>query len=101
MFDAFLTPWTLLIKALGLALAVASGLSLGKEASSYDVAHIRSYKILNKTSGATGDIQNCRSSRLSSQRSESYTHTHMGTHSILFNASIAIISKLQSLAHCI
>ena len=33
MFDAFLTPWTLLIKALGLALAVASGLSLGKEAS--------------------------------------------------------------------
>lgn len=33
MFDAFLTPWTLLIKALGLALSVASGLSLGKEAS--------------------------------------------------------------------
>lgn len=33
MFDAFLTPWTLLIKALGLALAVASGLSLGKEVS--------------------------------------------------------------------
>jgi chloride channel 3/4/5 len=33
MFDGFLTPWTLLIKALGLALAVASGLSLGKEAS--------------------------------------------------------------------
>lgn len=31
VFDAFLTPWTLLIKALGLALAVASGLSLGKE----------------------------------------------------------------------
>lgn len=29
--DAFLSPWTLLIKALGLALAVASGLSLGKE----------------------------------------------------------------------
>lgn len=38
MFDAFLTPWTLLIKALGLALAVASGLSLGKEASPCDAA---------------------------------------------------------------
>ena len=31
VLDAFLTPWTLLIKSLGLALAVASGLSLGKE----------------------------------------------------------------------
>jgi len=31
VLDAFLTPWTLIIKALGLALAVASGLSLGKE----------------------------------------------------------------------
>ncbi|KAJ7746724.1 Cl-channel protein [Mycena maculata] len=31
VLTAFLTPWTLLIKALGLALAVASGLSLGKE----------------------------------------------------------------------
>ncbi|TFK26246.1 Cl-channel protein [Coprinopsis marcescibilis] len=31
VFDAFLTPRTLLIKALGLALSVASGLSLGKE----------------------------------------------------------------------
>jgi len=31
VLDRFLTPWTLLIKALGLALAVASGLSLGKE----------------------------------------------------------------------
>lgn len=33
MFDSFLSPWTLLIKALGLALSVASGLSLGKEVS--------------------------------------------------------------------
>lgn len=32
VLTAFLTPWTLLIKAIGLALAVASGLSLGKEA---------------------------------------------------------------------
>ncbi|KAH6916019.1 Cl-channel protein [Coprinopsis sp. MPI-PUGE-AT-0042] len=32
VFDAFLSPWTLLIKSLGLALSVASGLSLGKEA---------------------------------------------------------------------
>ncbi|KAG8899607.1 hypothetical protein FRB99_006556 [Tulasnella sp. 403] len=32
VLDEFLSPWTLLIKALGLALAVASGLSLGKEA---------------------------------------------------------------------
>ncbi|KAL6309304.1 chloride channel [Sparassis latifolia] len=31
VLDAFFSPWTLLIKALGLALAVASGLSLGKE----------------------------------------------------------------------
>ncbi|OBZ72186.1 H(+)/Cl(-) exchange transporter 3 [Grifola frondosa] len=31
VLDSFLSPWTLLIKALGLALAVASGLSLGKE----------------------------------------------------------------------
>ncbi|KAJ7460664.1 Cl-channel protein [Mycena latifolia] len=31
VLTSFLTPWTLLIKALGLALAVASGLSLGKE----------------------------------------------------------------------
>lgn len=31
MLDEFLSPWTLLIKSLGLALAVASGLSLGKE----------------------------------------------------------------------
>ncbi|KAJ7173729.1 Cl-channel protein [Mycena filopes] len=31
VFTAFLSPWTLLIKAVGLALAVASGLSLGKE----------------------------------------------------------------------
>ncbi|KAF9069790.1 chloride channel [Rhodocollybia butyracea] len=31
ILDSYLTPWTLLIKALGLALAVASGLSLGKE----------------------------------------------------------------------
>ncbi|KAG9017948.1 hypothetical protein FRB90_000074 [Tulasnella sp. 427] len=31
VLDQFLSPWTLLIKALGLALSVASGLSLGKE----------------------------------------------------------------------
>jgi hypothetical protein len=31
VLDAFLSPWTLLIKALGVAMAVASGLSLGKE----------------------------------------------------------------------
>lgn len=31
--DAFLSGWTLLIKSLGLALAVSSGLSLGKEVS--------------------------------------------------------------------
>ncbi|KAG2011665.1 voltage-gated chloride channel [Coprinopsis cinerea AmutBmut pab1-1] len=38
VFDAFLTPWTLLIKALGLALSVASGLSLGKEGPLVHVA---------------------------------------------------------------
>lgn len=42
MFDAFLTPWTLLIKALGLALAVASGLSLGKEASPFGTVSLPS-----------------------------------------------------------
>lgn len=31
VLDAFLSPWTLVIKSLGLALSVASGLSLGKE----------------------------------------------------------------------
>ncbi|KAG8901755.1 hypothetical protein FRC00_004894 [Tulasnella sp. 408] len=31
VLDEFLSPWTLLIKALGLALSVGSGLSLGKE----------------------------------------------------------------------
>lgn len=35
VFDEFLTPWTLVIKALGLVLAVASGLSLGKEVCHY------------------------------------------------------------------
>ena len=35
MFDSFLSPWTLLIKALGLALSVASGLSLGKEVNDF------------------------------------------------------------------
>ena len=35
MFDEFLSPWTLLIKSLGLVLAVASGLSLGKEVNVY------------------------------------------------------------------
>ncbi|KAG9103649.1 hypothetical protein FRC06_009153 [Ceratobasidium sp. 370] len=31
VLDLFLSPWTLLVKGVGLALAVASGLSLGKE----------------------------------------------------------------------
>ncbi|KDR80589.1 hypothetical protein GALMADRAFT_240906 [Galerina marginata CBS 339.88] len=43
VFDAFLTPWTLLIKALGLALAVASGLSLGKEGPLVHVACCMAY----------------------------------------------------------
>ncbi|KAI5830328.1 hypothetical protein K523DRAFT_372229 [Schizophyllum commune Tattone D] len=38
VLDAFLTPWTLLIKALGLALSVASGLVLGKEGPLVHVA---------------------------------------------------------------
>lgn len=42
VFDAFLSPWTLFIKALGLALAVASGLSLGKEVSLY-MSHLYLY----------------------------------------------------------
>ncbi|KZP21056.1 Cl-channel protein [Athelia psychrophila] len=38
VLDRFLSPWTLLIKSLGLALAVASGLSLGKEGPLVHVA---------------------------------------------------------------
>ncbi|KAF8075038.1 Cl-channel protein [Lyophyllum atratum] len=38
VFDSFLSPWTLIIKAVGLALAVASGLSLGKEGPLVHVA---------------------------------------------------------------
>ncbi|KAJ7065210.1 Cl-channel protein [Mycena amicta] len=38
VLTAFLSPWTLLIKAIGLALAVASGLSLGKEGPLVHVA---------------------------------------------------------------
>jgi len=38
VLDAFLSPWTLCIKFLGLALAVASGLSLGKEGPLVHVA---------------------------------------------------------------
>ncbi|KAF9269075.1 Cl-channel protein [Marasmius fiardii PR-910] len=38
VLDAFLTPWTLLIKAIGLALSVSSGLSLGKEGPLVHVA---------------------------------------------------------------
>ncbi|TEB33068.1 Cl-channel protein [Coprinellus micaceus] len=43
VFDAFLGPWTLLIKALGLALSVASGLSLGKEGPLVHVACCMAY----------------------------------------------------------
>ncbi|KAK7685663.1 hypothetical protein QCA50_011007 [Cerrena zonata] len=43
VFDQFLSPWTLLIKALGLALAVASGLSLGKEGPLVHVACCMAY----------------------------------------------------------
>ena len=38
VLQAYLGPWTLLIKALGLCLAVASGLSLGKEGPMVHVA---------------------------------------------------------------
>ncbi|KAJ3517752.1 hypothetical protein NLJ89_g304 [Agrocybe chaxingu] len=38
VFDGFLSTWTLLIKALGLALSVGSGLSLGKEGPLVHVA---------------------------------------------------------------
>ncbi|KAF9480503.1 Cl-channel protein [Pholiota conissans] len=43
VFDSFLTPWTLIIKALGLALSVASGLSLGKEGPLVHVACCMAY----------------------------------------------------------
>ncbi|TCD69139.1 hypothetical protein EIP91_008615 [Steccherinum ochraceum] len=46
VFDAFLGPWTLLIKAVGLALAVASGLSLGKEGPLVHVACCTAYLLL-------------------------------------------------------
>ena len=38
MFDEFLSPWILLIKSLGVVLAVASGHSLGKEVTSVEFA---------------------------------------------------------------
>jgi H+/Cl- antiporter ClcA len=40
VFDSFLSSWTLLIKALGLALSVSSGLSLGKEVNIASPKHI-------------------------------------------------------------
>ncbi|KAJ6581159.1 Cl-channel protein [Mycena capillaripes] len=43
VLTAFLSPWTLIIKALGLALAVASGLSLGKEGPLVHVACCMAY----------------------------------------------------------
>ncbi|KAH8075851.1 chloride channel [Cristinia sonorae] len=46
VFDAFLSPWTLLIKAVGLALAVASGLSLGKEGPLVHVSCCAAYLLL-------------------------------------------------------
>ncbi|KAF9005995.1 Cl-channel protein [Cyathus striatus] len=46
VFDAFLSPWTLFIKALGLALAVASGLSLGKEGPLVHVACCMAYFLM-------------------------------------------------------
>ncbi|KAF7289525.1 Chloride channel protein [Mycena chlorophos] len=46
VLTAFLTPWTLFIKAIGLALAVASGLSLGKEGPLVHVACCFCYMLL-------------------------------------------------------
>ena len=40
VLDAFLSAWTLLIKSLGLALAVSSGHSLGKEVSMWRQWHL-------------------------------------------------------------
>ncbi|TDL24076.1 Cl-channel protein [Rickenella mellea] len=45
VFDAFLGPWTLLIKSLGLALSVASGLSLGKEGPLVHVSCCMAYLV--------------------------------------------------------
>jgi len=45
MFDAVLSAWTLLIKPLGLALSVASGLSLGKEGPLVHVACCFAYQL--------------------------------------------------------
>ncbi|KII87504.1 hypothetical protein PLICRDRAFT_43156 [Plicaturopsis crispa FD-325 SS-3] len=45
VLDSFLSPWTLLIKALGLALSVASGLSLGKEGPLVHVACCLAYLV--------------------------------------------------------
>jgi chloride channel 3/4/5 len=44
-FDSVLSAWTLVIKALGLALAVASGLSLGKEGPLVHVACCLAYML--------------------------------------------------------
>ncbi|TFK51880.1 hypothetical protein OE88DRAFT_1658562 [Heliocybe sulcata] len=45
VLDAFLSPWTLLIKGIGLALSVASGLSLGKEGPLVHVACCMAYNL--------------------------------------------------------
>ncbi|KAF7309581.1 Chloride channel protein [Mycena indigotica] len=57
VLTAFLTPWTLLIKALGLALAVASGLSLGKEGPLVHVACCFCYMLLNLLHFRNSEVQ--------------------------------------------
>ncbi|KAB5588673.1 Cl-channel protein [Ceratobasidium theobromae] len=51
VLDLFLSPWTLLVKGVGLALAVGSGLSLGKEVRALAVSQFNSTK-----SGSQGPL---------------------------------------------
>ena len=70
------------------------------EASSYDVAQGRPYKILNKPQ-VRQVIFRIVVALDYLRREANLIHTCMCTYPILFNASIACISNLQSLAHFI
>ncbi|KAG8707202.1 hypothetical protein FRC09_001965 [Ceratobasidium sp. 395] len=55
VLDLFLSPWTLLVKGVGLALAVASGLSLGKEGPLVHVSCCIASIYFNVVSGFQGN----------------------------------------------
>ncbi|ELU44286.1 Cl-channel protein [Rhizoctonia solani AG-1 IA] len=52
VLDLFLSPWTLLVKGVGLALAVGSGLSLGKEVQPINLHPAQKRRILSAAASA-------------------------------------------------